>query len=144
MSCAGLNVLSLAMIDVDWFKKYNDQYGHQAGDDCLRSVAKILKSHASRAGDLVARYGGEEFVVISTSVNKEDALYFANRLCQAFHGNPLPHASSPFGHVTVSIGMAVAAPAEVENAELLLKAADEALYRAKTQGRNQALLADKV
>ena len=138
------SVLSLAMIDVDWFKKYNDHYGHQAGDDCLRSVAKILKSHASRAGDLVARYGGEEFVVISTSVNKEDALHFANRLCQAFQGSGLSHASSSFGHVTVSIGMAVAAPADVETAELLLKAADEALYRAKAQGRNQAVLADEV
>jgi diguanylate cyclase (GGDEF)-like protein len=132
--------LMLAMLDVDWFKKYNDHYGHQAGDDCLRSVAQTIAAHANRAGDLVARYGGEEFALVITTISPENALTFAQRLCEALEKVNLPHAMSPFGHVTVSIGVACATYAEYESAEDLLRKADEALYAAKEQGRNQAML----
>ncbi|MGZ8252417.1 MAG: diguanylate cyclase, partial [Methylophilaceae bacterium] len=132
--------LMLAMLDVDWFKKYNDHYGHQAGDDCLRSVAQTIAAHANRAGDLVARYGGEEFALVITTISPENALTFAQRLCEALEKVNLPHAMSPFGHVTVSIGVACATYAEYESAEDLLRKADEALYAAKEQGRNQATL----
>jgi len=135
-------VLSLALIDVDWFKKYNDHYGHQAGDDCLRSVAHTLQSNAMRAGDLVARYGGEEFAVISSSVDQDHVLDFAQRLCSALEALALPHEASPLGHVTASVGVAVAAPKVHESSSELLKRADEALYRAKSRGRNQVVLAD--
>jgi diguanylate cyclase (GGDEF)-like protein len=132
--------LMLAMIDVDWFKKYNDHYGHQAGDDCLRNVARILESNAHRAGDLVARYGGEEFALIVTMSEPERALYFAESVCTAIEQAALPHEMSPFGHITVSIGVAGAVPREGETAEALLKKADGALYLAKEQGRNRACL----
>jgi diguanylate cyclase (GGDEF)-like protein len=133
--------LTLAMIDVDWFKNYNDHYGHLAGDDCLRSIAKALKAQASRAGDLVARYGGEEFVFLSASTQAAGALQFADRLCSTLHAHALPHALSPLGFVTVSVGVAVAAPAIGESPAQLLKRADEALYRAKALGRNHAVVA---
>ncbi|OIR06597.1 phytochrome-like protein cph2 [mine drainage metagenome] len=132
--------LMLAMIDVDWFKKYNDHYGHQAGDDCLRSVAQTIAAHTNRAGDLVARYGGEEFALIITTTNPENTLTFAQRLCEALEKLNLPHAMSEFGHVTVSIGIAYTTNAKDTSAEDLLRKADEALYSAKEQGRNQAVL----
>ncbi len=134
--------LMLAMIDVDWFKKYNDHYGHQAGDDCLRNVARIITAHTQRAGDIVARYGGEEFALIITTTHTEHALPFAQSICDALENAALPHEASPFGHITVSIGIAGTTPGETETAEDLLKKADEALYSAKAQGRNQAVLAD--
>ncbi|TXT38633.1 MAG: diguanylate cyclase [Comamonadaceae bacterium] len=134
--------LSLAIADVDWFKRYNDHYGHQAGDDCLRSVVNALQSNVLRAGDLVARYGGEEFAVISTSVDRAHALEFAQRLCSAVQARALPHTASPLGYVSISIGMAVTQPVHGSDAAGLLKKADEALYRAKAQGRNQAVLAE--
>jgi diguanylate cyclase (GGDEF)-like protein len=135
-------LLSLMLIDLDYFKKYNDHYGHQAGDDCLRSVARTLKAHALRAGDLVARYGGEEFVLITPTSNADKALQHAQTLCHALEKMALPHAMSPFGFVTASIGVAVMALTEERTAEDLLKQADQALYSAKAQGRNQTVLAN--
>lgn len=132
--------LMLAMIDVDWFKTYNDHYGHQAGDICLRNIAQMLATQTNRAGDLVARYGGEEFALIITTMSAENALAFSQRLCEALEKVNLPHAMSPFGHVTVSIGVACSSHGEVESAEDLLRKADEALYAAKEKGRNQAML----
>jgi len=132
--------LMLAMIDVDWFKKYNDHYGHQAGDDCLRNIAQTIAAHTNRAGDLVARYGGEEFGLIITTISAENALAFAQMLCETLEKINLPHAMSPLGHVTVSIGVACTVHGEHESAEDLLRTADEALYSAKEQGRNQAML----
>ncbi|SDI57110.1 diguanylate cyclase (GGDEF) domain-containing protein [Paraburkholderia steynii] len=134
--------LALAMIDVDWFKHYNDRYGHQAGDECLRSVARILAVQVARVTDLVARYGGEEFAVIAPVTGRDGALPLAQRLCAALESAALPHETSPFGHLTVSVGVAVAAPAEGGAPEDLMTRADTALYRAKAQGRNQAVLAD--
>jgi diguanylate cyclase (GGDEF)-like protein len=134
--------LSLMLIDVDYFKKYNDHYGHQAGDDCLRRVAKTLEAHALRAGDRVARYGGEEFALITTTLHAEKSLQHAQALCNSLEQMALPHGMSPFGFVTASIGVAVIVPAEGRTAEHLLKQADLALYCAKAQGRNQAVLAN--
>lgn len=132
--------LMLVMLDVDWFKKYNDHYGHQAGDECLRNIAQTIAAHTNRAGDLVARYGGEEFALIITTISPENALAFAQRLCDTVENINLPHTMSPFGHITVSIGVAGTIPSKHESAEDLLRQADEALYVAKAQGRNQAIM----
>lgn len=133
--------LALAMLDVDWFKKYNDHYGHQQGDECLRSVAGVLAANICRTGDLVARYGGEEFVFIAPATDGATALDMARKVCAALQSLALPHELSEFGSVTASIGVAAIAPKEGESPEALVKAADEALYRAKELGRNQAVLA---
>lgn len=132
--------LVLAMIDVDWFKQYNDCYGHLAGDDCLRSVARILEAQANRAGDMVARYGGEEFVLIFTATEIEGAVKFAQSVCNALEQAALPHSKSPLGHVTISIGIAGMVPHESATADTLLKQADSALYSAKQNGRNRVCL----
>lgn len=132
--------MMLAICDVDWFKKYNDHYGHQAGDECLRNIARKLGSHVQRAGDLVARYGGEEFALIVSTVDGKSALAFAQKICAVIEQADFAHKLSPFGRVTVSIGVAGAIPSEDETAEGLLKKADIALYRAKAQRRNQACL----
>lgn len=133
-------LLALAMIDIDLFKNYNDHYGHQAGDNCLRIVAKSLETHAGRPGDLVARYGGEEFAFIASTTDGATALRMAESICGALQKLQLPHALSPFGHVTVSIGVAAFVPSYGETSEILVRKADEALYHAKKQGRNQAVL----
>ncbi|MDD5410545.1 MAG: diguanylate cyclase [Methylobacter sp.] len=132
--------MALAMIDIDLFKNYNDHYGHQAGDKCLRKVAKFLETHAGRPGDLVARYGGEEFAFITSTTNGTTALRMTESICGALLSMRLPHTMSPFGYVTVSIGVAAFAPVDGETSELLVRKADEALYHAKKQGRNQAVL----
>jgi len=134
--------LVVALIDVDWFKKYNDHNGHLAGDDCLRSVANILKAKIRRSSDLVARYGGEEFAIISPGINKINAVEMANIICSAIAGANLPHTMSPFGMITVSIGVALIVPTIDISPETLIQAADEALYHAKDSGRNQVISAE--
>lgn len=133
--------LTLAMIDVDWFKQYNDHYGHPAGDQCLRSIAHVLQAAAQRAGDLVARYGGEEFALITMGVAENGRLAFAQTLCNAVMHLQWPHEQSPFGWVTISIGVASTIPRQHESPDSLLKQADMALYRAKELGRNRVVLA---
>ena len=130
--------LALLMIDVDFFKPYNDRYGHPAGDDCLARVAGVLQGHARRGGDFVARYGGEEFVMIAPDTPMDKALVFAQELCRAVAAAQWPHEKSPWGHVTVSVGVAVCVPDADGSAEGLLRRADAALYRAKKNGRNRA------
>lgn len=132
--------LALAMIDVDWFKKYNDHYGHLAGDECLRCVAKLLADKVRRGGELVARYGGEEFVLIAPATDGAAALIMANTFCQAIEALALPHQLSAFGHVTISIGVAALIPGKGQTPESLVKLADDTLYRAKHEGKNRALL----
>ncbi|MDD2684684.1 MAG: sensor domain-containing diguanylate cyclase [Gallionella sp.] len=134
--------LALALIDVDWFKKFNDHYGHQAGDDCLRHVADVLAASVCRTSDLVARYGGEEFAFIAPATDADSALTMARKICEALHARGLPHEKSDFGCLSASIGVAVMIPKETDKADVLLKAADAALYRAKEQGRNKAVLAE--
>ena len=129
--------LALIMIDVDYFKKFNDQYGHQAGDECLRRVACILKEAVRRAGDLAARYGGEEFIVIITGADMTKATEIAELLRSGIESMNMPHEQSQFGRVTISAGVAATLPEGVLNKEGLLRQADEALYRAKASGRNR-------
>lgn len=132
--------LAVAMFDVDWFKKYNDRYGHLAGDECLRTVAHTLEASVCRSGDLVARYGGEEFVFITPATDGGDALNMAWNVCKALEALALPHATSEFGCVTISAGVAAVVPALGDTPESLVQRADEALYLAKAQGRNRATL----
>lgn len=134
--------LVLALIDIDWFKKYNDHYGHLAGDDCLRNVANILKAKIRRSSDLVARYGGEEFAIIAPAINKANAVEMANLICSTLAEACLPHAMSPFEVITASIGVALIVPTVEINPETLIQAADEALYHAKDSGRNQVICAE--
>lgn len=134
--------LALALLDVDWFKRYNDHYGHLAGDACLRAVAAVLADTARRTGDLVARYGGEEFAFIAPAADGPTALAMGIRICEALRARALPHELSRFHCLTVSIGVATLVPAIGQSRDALLKAADQALYRAKKQGRNTVVLAD--
>jgi diguanylate cyclase (GGDEF)-like protein/PAS domain S-box-containing protein len=131
--------LSLAMLDVDWFKRYNDHYGHQAGDECLRALAGVLGAQAHRISDLAARYGGEEFAVIAPDTDAAGMLRLAESIHTALEALALPHAESPLGRVTVSIGLAVLVPGDAASPAALLRLADEALYRAKAQGRNRTV-----
>ena len=129
--------LSLLMIDNDHFKKYNDHYGHQQGDHCLRKVAQTLKTSARRAGDTSARYGGEEFAVILPTTDAAAAAIAARNLCHAVRALAEPHAASPLEQVTVSIGHATWLGGQAMEAGPLIVAADEALYRAKEKGRDR-------
>ncbi|NRR31090.1 GGDEF domain-containing protein [Oxalobacteraceae bacterium] len=131
--------LALAMLDVDWFKKFNDHYGHQQGDECLRRVALVLAASMCRAGDVVARYGGEEFVFIAPNCDAAQARSLGDKLHKAFATLALPHQASDFGRVTVSIGVASIVPQPGAMPDSLVRAADQALYQAKEQGRNRAV-----
>lgn len=131
--------LSLAMMDIDHFKRYNDHFGHGAGDDCLRRVARALPGVLSRPADFVARYGGEEFVVLLPDTEPAGALAIAEQLRQVVEALAIPHAAgTSYPMVTLSIGVATRPPGTDITGEQLLKAADEALYQAKAQGRNRA------
>jgi len=129
--------LSLLMVDVDRFKRYNDTYGHLAGDECLRAVAGCLKQALLRPTDLVARYGGEEFVVILANTPADGAAHVARRLREALVDQAIPHAASEFGLVTVSVGVATWQPGPDPDPTPLLHAADRALYAAKNSGRDR-------
>lgn len=128
------NSLSLIMIDIDWFKEYNDHYGHPAGDACLRQVAQALSVCLQREGELVARYGGEEFCIVLPQLSPDEAMVCAERLQRAVADLSLEH---PRGRVTLSIGVATACAGELSAAQMLLENADQALYKAKTAGRNR-------
>jgi diguanylate cyclase (GGDEF)-like protein len=129
--------LALAIMDVDWFKAYNDLYGHPAGDACLRQIAQTLEATLGRSTDFVARYGGEEFVFLAPGTELAGALQRAEKLIEAMHALRLPHSGSPYGRVTLSIGVAAMAATPAGEPEQLLQRADAALYRAKQQGRNR-------
>ena len=138
----GGRMLMLAMIDVDFFKQYNDRYGHQAGDDALRSVAGDLTEHARRTSDFVARYGGEEFAVLAQAPDVAHARALAEMVCRSVCALGIAHERSPFGVLTVSVGVALICPGRDDDPADLIKMADAALYRAKRLGRNQAALAE--
>ncbi len=132
--------LSLLVIDVDYFKNYNDTYGHQAGDECLRRIAEILVSSARRAGDFVARIGGEEFVALLARTEAEDACALAEKLRWRIEQAAVPHAASKVAKVvTISVGAATTYPHPDQRLEDLLRRADEAVYAAKAQGRNRVV-----
>jgi diguanylate cyclase (GGDEF)-like protein len=129
--------LALLMIDIDFFKKYNDLFGHFKGDECLKSVAIGIKNSLLRPRDIAARFGGEEFIVILPETGKEGAAYIAQRILNNIRSLSIEHPDSESnGIVTVSIGAAATYPEEDVSMELLLKHADQALYIAKRSGRN--------
>ena len=135
--------LSLIMIDIDYFKAYNDAYGHQRGDDCLRQVAATLNDCLQRAGDLVARYGGEEFAVILPEADANSAAEMAEALRERVEALEIPHETlSGDSVLTISVGVATIYPQRELSTVALLSAADQALYRAKFEGRNQVLISD--
>ncbi|MEG4007224.1 diguanylate cyclase [Microcoleus sp. Pol11C1] len=133
--------LALILIDIDYFKFYNDSYGHQCGDECLFQVAQAIDRFPKRAADLVARYGGEEFVVILPNTPPEGALKCAELLRTAVLSLAIPHAKSAVSpYVTLSLGVAALIPTSDNKPENLIAEADEALYQAKKLGRNQSYL----
>jgi len=130
--------LSLIMIDVDHFKLYNDRYGHQQGDRCLKDVATAITSALERPLDLAARYGGEEFCCVLPETDRRGAHRVALRITEAMHRADIPHTASPvLSRVTLSLGVATRKPASGLSAENLLSLADHCLYEAKARGRNR-------
>lgn len=136
--------IALVLCDVDYFKAYNDTYGHQAGDDCLRLLAEVMSSALVRGGDLVARYGGEEFAVILPDTDLEGAQIIAERIRLAMFSVAQPHAASNHGVVTVSAGVAAEIAMLGHHPEQLIAAADRALYAAKAAGRNRICRANNT
>ena len=129
--------LALILGDIDFFKNYNDYYGHQMGDDCLWSVAQALDANVRRPADLAARYGGEEFAVILPNTPLEGALHVAEAIRQAITELQINHSRSAVAaHVTMSIGVSAAFPGQDGSTERLVQTADSALYKAKSEGRN--------
>lgn len=129
--------LSVLLIDIDHFKQYNDHYGHQAGDECLKNIAATLSLAVQRPTDMVARYGGEEFVVLMPETDVAGAGAVARRMQHAVATLALPHESSGLGSVSMSVGLCTIIPARGQAAQRLIACADLALYRAKAAGRNR-------
>ncbi len=130
--------LSLILCDIDYFKAYNDAYGHPQGDRCLQKVAKVLQESIRRPADLVARYGGEEFAVILPNTDFKGALFVAKNISELLAKKQLPHCKSNVSkYVTCSIGIATQIPSLTHTAKVTVESADRALYQAKKQGRNQ-------
>jgi diguanylate cyclase (GGDEF)-like protein len=137
--------LSLLLADVDHFKLYNDLHGHQMGDECLRTVATVIRKSASRPADLTARYGGEEFAIIMPETDHKGARKMAERLRDDLAGLGLPHGATGIGPlVTLSLGIATEIPSEDVCPDWLLTQADQALYAAKHSGRNRIVSADNI
>ncbi len=132
------SALSLIFMDIDFFKEYNDHYGHLAGDDCLRNVADALGRLVQRPGDLVARYGGEEFACILPGTDQRGAVELAEKIMKSINGLNLPHiASRVASHLTLSFGVAAMVPERGQSPSELIRFADHLLYSAKKEGRNR-------
>lgn len=132
---------SLIVADIDYFKPYNDTYGHQAGDECLKAVASSLQQSLLRSSDAVIRFGGEEFCVLLPDTKPDDAMQVAERLRQNVHALALKHEGSKVDEcLTISCGLASMVPTGDKQASDLIKMADEALYNAKAEGRNCTIL----
>ncbi len=130
--------LSLILCDIDFFKLFNDTYGHQAGDDCLRQVAQVIQNSAKRAIDLPARYGGEEFAIVLPNTDQEGAILVAQDIQTGVKQLGVAHAASKVcDTVTVSLGVSNTIPSVITSPELLINAADKALYQAKAEGRDR-------
>lgn len=137
-----LTPLSLILIDVDCFKAYNDTYGHQAGDQCLKKIAGLIKSHTKRALDLAARFGGEEFAVIMPNTTLTGAVNVAENIRKDIENSRIAHAASSVSvSVTISLGVAAAIHVSDSDPDALIKKADQALYEAKNKGRNRTAAA---
>jgi diguanylate cyclase (GGDEF)-like protein len=131
--------IALILCDIDFFKQYNDHYGHQAGDQCLVHVAQALANTVRRSGEFVARYGGEEFVIVVSNRTLEEVQAVTTRLHQQIHQLAIAHAQSKISEfVTLSTGMAIGVPTRDLTPEMVLQSADQSLYQAKSQGRNQS------
>ena len=130
--------ISLIMIDIDFFKQFNDIYGHAAGDDCLRKVAQALDKVCARDIDLLARYGGEEFVAVLPGTDIEGAMTVAKTMKDCIIALAIPHEGTLIGDcISISLGVSSNSNKGIEAPQILLKQADEALYKAKKNGRNQ-------
>ncbi|HBK22287.1 MAG TPA: diguanylate cyclase, partial [Planktothrix sp. UBA10369] len=134
--------LSLFLLDIDYFKQYNDHYGHLAGDICLQQVAQVLQNVIQRNPNLVARYGGEEFAVILPNTDSNGIVHLAEKIRQAVEALQVEHLKSGVSnYVTISIGVASLIPVEVLTPKTLICNADQALYKAKNNGRNCIVIA---
>lgn len=131
------HMLAVIMADVDLFKRFNDTYGHQKGDECLRQVAQAMAFELKRSGDMIARYGGEEFILLLPGQDVQQALQLAEKLADAVRHLNIAHHGSPLGHVTISLGVAALVPVPESRVEQLIHDADNALYLAKTRGRDR-------
>ncbi|MCE9599592.1 MAG: diguanylate cyclase [Spirochaetia bacterium] len=129
-------IMSMILIDIDFFKEYNQRYGHPGGDQCLKRLAQGVREVARRPADLFARYGGEEFAVILPETPSGGAAHVAELLRKGVEGLRMDHEGSPNKIVTTSIGVASIEPPRDSSPDVLIKAADRALYRAKKEGRN--------
>lgn len=136
-ACVSGSDLSLLYIDVDFFKRFNDAYGHQQGDECLRSVARTLIGSVRGSADCVARYGGEEFVILLPATSADSARSTADRMAARILELKIPHKTSPFGIVTATFGVATVHPSKGGNSQRAIRLADDALYSAKRAGRNR-------
>ena len=131
-------LISLIMIDIDYFGDYNNTYNHVIGDDCLKKVARTLAASVNRPSDFVARYGGEEFAAVLPKTETEGAIHIAERMRKNVEELDIPHKTSPVAdHVTISLGVATTQPNPEDKAVVLIEAGDRALYEAKRSGRNQ-------
>ena len=126
------------MLDIDYFKRYNDAYGHVAGDHCLAQVAKAVKSCCQRPTDLAVRYGGEEFAVLLSDTDIHGAMAIAEQIRRSVMAQNIRHSGSPNGFVTVSLGCYAFVPTGRDDKEVFIKRADAALYQAKHSGRNRS------
>lgn len=132
------NALGVLMMDVDFFKRYNDTYGHAVGDDCLRAVAGAMKESVQRPEEFVARYGGEEFVAVMPGVDEEAVRSLAQRILNQIRALEIPHAhNDAAAYVTISIGASSGVVTKERGPAAFLAAADKALYRSKHDGRNR-------
>ncbi len=137
--------LSVVMVDIDHFKFYNDTYGHQEGDICLKRVSNALSSTLMRQCDIICRYGGEEFIAILPDTNIEGAIQVADRMLAAVEALNISHSSSPVkNYVTISLGVSTTIPTVGSIPEFLIKSADKSLYMAKDMGRNQIHYSDPL
>jgi len=136
-------VLSILMLDIDYFKKYNDHYGHAAGDVCLKAIAETIAGTLLRQDDFVARYGGEEFIVVLPNTNRDGACQIAKKILDSIQKSNIPHEKSDVArHVTISIGVATGEVERNVKIDEYVKCADKALYAAKNGGRNRYTYTD--
>ena len=135
--------LSLIMLDIDYFKHYNDHYGHLVGDDCLKKVAQALEHSLCRSADMIFRYGGEEFACLLPETNAAGAMAVAHRMLDVIQTLNIEHVNSAKKIITVSIGVCTLIPQQRSKIENLIVPADKALYRAKELGRNRVEFADE-
>nr|WP_315469566.1 diguanylate cyclase [uncultured Undibacterium sp.] len=130
--------LGIALVDIDYFKRYNDTYGHPAGDIALKAVAQAIEAVTKRPGEFVARYGGEEFVVVLPQINEQTLQQYGQMICESIRVLEIPHSTSEiYQYITISVGLAYAIPTIDSSPQSLLDHADQALYRAKTLNRNR-------